>query len=265
MKPRTEALVLAALICAVSLALQSPASDWALYFRPAAVEFVTLGNPYTVPGFPSPTWALIPLLPLVLLPVRIGVAVLAALSVGVYYYAARRLGASIIVAGVMVANPMYLVHHLTNPNIDWLVIVGFLLPPSLPGALLLLAKPQIGAGVALYDALRKPRPYLAAAGAFALSVFMYGPYVLGWGGIGGGHNLSMYPYSLPFGVALLAVSLWRKERGLALIAAPLLSPYVGYYSLPVALLGLLPRHGRIAAALSLGVMVVMVGWGVMTR
>jgi len=263
--PLSEAAILGLLIFCASFCITRPGiSDWELYWRPAALAMLTGHNPHDVAGHYAPAWSLLPLLPLALLPTRVGLAAMSGLAVGVYYFSARKLGASIIVAGMMVGNPAWLIFNLMNPNIDWMVALGYALPASLPAALLLVTKPQLGMGVFLVDALGNKRRALAVCGAFALTVLLYGPYFLAWGNpMGSDLNASLFPYSLPFGAILMVVSLWRKSRALALFAVPLMSPYISYSALPVVLLGLLPKHGRIAAAASVAVTVAVVVWGVL--
>jgi hypothetical protein len=66
-------------------------------------------------------------------------------------------------------------------------------------------------------------------------------------------NQSWWPYSIPFGLGLGWLALRRRDKSLAMIAAPLLSPYVLYYAWAGALAGLLAdgRRGWALAAVAL--------------
>ena len=55
-----------------------------------------------------------------------------------------------------------------------------------------------------------------------------------------GWNASLFPWSIPIGLALLAVALFKvKEWRLAITASPMLSPYTSTGSWAVALIGLI--------------------------
>lgn len=264
-KPIFEVAILCLLIFCVSFCIKRPGiSDWEMFWRPATLAMLGGHNPHDVAGHYAPVWSLFPLVPLALLPMRVGLALMSGLAIGVYYFSARKLGASIIVAGIMVSNPAWLIFSLMNPNIDWMVALGYALPASLPTALLLVTKPQLGLGAFAVDALSNKRRALAVCGAFALTILLYGPYFLKWTNpMGSDLNASLFPCTLPIGAGLLAAAFVFKNRGLALVAIPLMSPYISYSSLPVVLLALLPRHGRIAAAISIAVTVGVVVWGIL--
>jgi len=249
-----ESAVLLVLVTVVALYVQrstGPESDWARFFRPATLLFICGQNPHQVPGFYSPTVVLVGLVPLALMGLRISLALLSGLSISIYFYAARSLGASVLVAGLMVSNPIYLIHHLGNPNIDWMVALGYILPASVPSFLLLLAKPQIGLGAALVEGRSNAIKFLATIGVLALTVAIYGPYFFLWTDpVNAEHNWSLFPAGLPVGLAMLCYAIWKRNKGMALIATPLLSPFVGYYSWPIVLLGLLPKHQKVAGFVS---------------
>ena len=46
--------------------------DWVFFFRPAALKLLMFQSPYDVWGFPSPPWALLPMLPFAILPSALG-------------------------------------------------------------------------------------------------------------------------------------------------------------------------------------------------
>ncbi|NMB55476.1 MAG: hypothetical protein GYA15_12310 [Leptolinea sp.] len=55
-----------------------------------------------------------------------------------------------------------------------------------------------------------------------------------------GFNQTLWPFSLPIGLALFIYSFKLKKPLLNITATPLLSPYIQPYSLPLVLFGLLP-------------------------
>jgi hypothetical protein len=124
---------------------------------------------------------LIPLLPFAVLPVSIGRAALFWTSTIALAFAAYRLGARPIGVGIFLLSPP-IIHGLFNANIDWIPLLGFVLPPQI-GLLLVSAKPQTGFAVALFwlfqawrkggilEMLRISWPLLII---FTLSILLYG-------------------------------------------------------------------------------------------
>jgi len=53
---------------------------------------------------------------------------------------------------------------------------------------------------------------------------------------------TLWPYSIPLGIALFIQSIKSREKNLSILAAPFLMPYIRPYSLPFSLLGLLPNQ-----------------------
>jgi hypothetical protein len=113
-----------------------------------------------------------------------------------------------------------------------------------------LVKPQLGLGLVIYwlfAAWQKGkikeviRVFVPVTLAFGLSFLIFGPYYLNavktssvmefW-------NQSLWPYSIPIGIGLLLTSLRIKDSRIAILAGPLLSPYVGNSTWGVILLGL---------------------------
>ncbi len=241
--------ILLAVVVAV-LNVDRPGQHWAGMFRPAALTAAAGGNPYfATGGFFNPPWVLIPLLPLALLPVLSGQVALALGSAVGLFVAARRLGASRLVSAAVMLLPQT-VFMYGYINLDWLAPIGLLLPPWL-GLFFVLAKPQLGVGIAVYWLARAWRrgglvgialtfgPLTVAA---LLSVALYGPWFLATNPgrlTAAGWSLTLWPWTVPLGLLLIVMAIRRRWPGLALFGGALLSPYMAYYSWTAAALGLL--------------------------
>jgi len=125
-----------------------PGIDWDETFRPASLALLNLGSPYDISGFFYPIWTLIPILPLALLPNSIGRAAFMILSLLAYAYSAYKLGGRRFAFVAFLLSPIVM-HALLNANLDWMPLLGFVLPPQV-GLLLVVIKPQVGWIVALF-------------------------------------------------------------------------------------------------------------------
>src|SRR5690606_20758783 len=160
--------IIVVVLVAVVATLMPASIDWRTAFRPAAREMLATGNPYHVEGFFNPPWTVLPMIPLALLPERVGSAAMLVLGLAGFAYGAHRLGASPLVLGAFLLSPPVL-HSLLNGNIDWLPIVGFVLPPQI-GLFFVLTKPQMGSAVAVFWLVEAWRE-----GGFKEAVRVFGP------------------------------------------------------------------------------------------
>lgn len=254
---------IAGLLCLTLLALLlaarflPPAVDWGTVYRPAALAFLRTGNPY-VRGFMNPPWAIIPLLPFALLPEPLGRATLTLVTLAAFAFAAHRLGAGRLATAVFLLSPPVM-HCTLNLNVDWLVILGFALPPRW-GLFLVLVKPQVGACLALFwlaEAWREGgwrravRMFWPVTLTLALCLALYGPWPLRWLDQPAQFcNTSLWPLSLPVGLALMVAALRLHNARLAMLAGPCLSPYVVLYSWAGALLAVADSTPELAAAVA---------------
>lgn len=247
-----------------------PGIDWHQTFRPAALELLHLRNPYAVQGFLNPPWTLLPLLPLAVLPENVGRAILLLLNLGALAFAAHRLGANKLALGVFLASPIVL-HGLLNASMDWMVVLGFALPPQI-GLFFVVIKPQVGGAVALFwlveawrqggwkEALRQFWPVtVALLASFAL----FGLWPLRFGQtLGYWWNASLWPLSIPVGLALLVAAFRKRSARYAMGAAPCLSPYVLFHSWVGALVALVEFPLEMVAAVAgLWVLVILRAFG----
>jgi hypothetical protein len=138
---------------------------------------------------------------------------------------------------------------LLKGNIDWIPILGFVLPPQI-GLFFIIVKPQIGFVVAIYwlfQAWRqggiKPvvRIFFPASMALLASFGLFGLWPLQASQvltIAQGYNTSFWPISIPIGLALLVAAIRLKQVKWAMAASPCLSPYVLFSSWSGALAAL---------------------------
>ena len=239
------AITVIALITAMSFYLP-PAIDWHGAFRPAALEILHGRSPFNVDGFYHAPWSLIPLIPLAVLPEPIGRALLLLISLASYAYVSYKLGAKPLAIVFLLISPPVL-HLVLNGNLDWMAAIGFILPPQW-GLFFIAIKPQMGIAVApfwLIEAWRRGgvklvletfTPFLAV---LLLSFVMFGLWPLSvtratelwW-------NASLWPVSIPVGLALFAASIRKRKIEYAMAASPCLSPYVLVHSWVGALLAI---------------------------
>lgn len=219
-------------------------NDWISIFRPAVFQFWAGQNPYTDTGIYSPPWLLVLMSPLAILPASVGYGFLFTISLALCAVTIHRLGGGRWSAIAFILSPP-VVWCLYLGNIDTLVIFGATLPPPL-GIWLVSSKPQIGLGVMLYWLViyRNDRRYLLltfgpASLIFVLSLLVYGPWPLSVGELYAvPHNASLWPFSLPLGLCLMAYSIRKHRADLAVVGGPCFSPYVAFRSWAVAFIPL---------------------------
>lgn len=215
-----------------------PAVDWSNYYRPAAIAFIKGQSPYAIDGFINPPWVLIPMVPLLLLPESVGRAILAVSTILSLTYVSRKMGANLVgVIALLLCPPV--IQLFIDGNIDWIVTLGFFLPPQI-GLFFMAIKPQVGLMVALFwfinswrvggfrEVIKVFTPFLFF---LLLSFVIYGLYPLSdtkdlaWGG-----NTSLWPVSIPIGLALFVHSIRKNDQNFSIASSPFLSPYVILHS-----------------------------------
>lgn len=251
------AVITIALIVVMSLYLPQ-AVDWHGAFRPAALEILHGRSPYNADGFYHAPWSLIPLFPLAMLPEPIGRAILVLITLISYAYIALRIGAKPIAIIFLLLSPPVL-HLVINGNLDWLAAFGFILPPQW-GLFFIAIKPQMGIAVApfwLIEAWRKGglklviKTFAPFTIILLLSFVVFGLWPLGstrttdlwW-------NASLWPISIPVGLALFVTSIRKRKIEFAMAASPCLSPYVLLHSWVGALLAIVASVPETIAAVT---------------
>jgi hypothetical protein len=250
-------LLAVGLMIAASLYIP-PGIDWRDTYRPAAQALQSGRSPFSDDlYFPAP-WALIPLLPLALLPVEVGRAVLPITSIVAFAFVAHRMGARPISLVAFLLSPPVL-HCLLNGNIECLALLGLALPPQI-GLFLVLIKPQIGLAVAVFWAVeawrdggvaRLVRVYWPITLVTLISVALFGPWPLRFletPGLVSSYNASLWPASIPVGMALLVASIRTRKIRFALAASPCLSPVVLLHAWSGALVAVVVSTSELVAA-----------------
>ena len=224
----------------LAIAFLPPGIDWRDTYRPAALALLQGASPYTVDIFFAPPWSLIPLIPFALLPVEIGRAMLFVVGLCSYAFTAYKLGAKATGLAAFIASPIVL-HGLLNSNVEWLVLLGFVLPPQL-GLFFVTIKPQIGIGMLVYWGIQgirdngigqTVRDFLPISLVSLASFAVFGLWPLRFREtlvLTRGYNASFWPFSIPIGLALLCLAFWRKDSRFAMAASPFISPYVLFHA-----------------------------------
>lgn len=236
--------VLGAILVAAMAVFLPPAVDWQTAYRPAALELVSGRSPFGVDGYFNAPWALLPLIPFALLPENIGRAFTTALGLLAYGYVAKKLGAKPWAVLLLLLSPPVL-HSLLNGSIDWMAVSGFIMPPQI-GLFFISVKPQVGLAVAVFWLVEAWRE-----GRVKEVVRVFGPFILVllasfavfglWPTrfqreIGLWWNASLWPASIPVGLALLTAAIRKRDVRYSMGASPCLSPYVLLHSWVGALL-----------------------------
>jgi hypothetical protein len=234
--------------------------DWERTYRPATQLLASGQSPYEIKSFLNPPWVLIPLIPIAFLPSKIGGGILFVISLCALIFTAVRMGATpLSLIAFLLSFPVFFL--LLFGQIDWLILLGILMPPQI-GLFFVLAKPQIGLGIAVFwlvEAFRKGGirriliDFTPVAVMFCLSVVIYGFWFKNISSelFTANYNFSLWPLSLPIGAVLLISALRTRKKEISLLSSPFFSPYVAPHSWSSALLAILPRQWEALAA-SLG-------------
>jgi hypothetical protein len=258
-----EVLTAAMLLLTVAVAagaLLGPGIDWHLTYRPAARAVLAGSDPYAPEfRFLNPPWALIPFLPLALLPEAVGRGVLFAATFAAFGAVAHRVsgGDARAVALVLLSPPV--IHCAWNANVEWLVVLGFVAPPPL--ALVLLSiKPQVGAVYFAYIVWREWRSggwgqlmkTAAPVAALTLASFaIFGFWPAAWAATPDfDWNASLWPWGLLLGAPLSVGAFLREREEAAWAASPFLAPYLAGHSYAGAFLSLARNAGLLALAVA---------------
>lgn len=248
----------------VTAAVLPPGVDWSQTFYPSSQALVRGQSPYGHGfGFFNPPWALVPLLPFAADEV-VGRAAVFVLALVVICLVVYQVGGSPVSLGLVVISPP-VVDSLYTGNLEFLVLAGLLVPPRW-GLFLVLVKPQVGAGLAVWWIIEAWRDggwwgvwdLLWPVGLVGLiSIALFGlwplqlrdPVLAKW-------NASFWPWSIPAGLALLGWGVWKREPLPALAAAPMLAPHVVFYSWSGAMVALV-RRPEILAVVVAGLWIVI--------
>ncbi len=222
--------------------------DWRRTFYPAVRLLLDGQNPYAVPTLHNPFWVLFPLIPFALFGERIGSIAYLIFSIFTYAFVAYKLKARLLAwTAFLVSLPV--LYAMGMQNIDTFVLWGYILPPPI-GLFLVLMKPQMGIGIAIYWAVVAWRQ-----GGLKKVIVTFAPvslalvlsYLLSGNWLGGGResvlssswNASLWPWSIPLGIGLVYLATRYTNDKAAIASSPMLSPYLAAHSWSVAFIGLL--------------------------
>jgi hypothetical protein len=247
---RVGIAILAALGLSFALApIVPPAIDWTITFRPATLTLLSGLSPYGRVYYVHAPWTMIPLIPLAILPEAVGRVMLLICSLASYEFAAYKLGGNRITVTAFLVSPLVM-HVLLNGNMDWLAVLGFVLPPQI-GLFFISIKPQIGIAVAPFwlveawrnsgwmQALKTFAPFIIVL-LLSFVIFGFWPLETVREDIAGVYyNASLWPMSIPVGLALFVAAVRKRKIEYAMAASPCLSPYLLFYSWGGALLAII--------------------------
>lgn len=222
--------------------------DWLDYYRPASLALLSGDSPYTISGFFSPVWVLLPLIPLALLPANVGFAILFLLTLASFCYVGYRLDAGLFSMMLFLISPPVII-CVSQGQIDGLASLGFVMPPQF-GLFFVLAKPQIGIAYACFWLIRAWREggikhilryFSPLAVGLSLTFLAYGLWPVGAQNLLGptSWNMSLWPFGIPVGLALITIAIRKNEKRYAIPASPFLAPYLTWHTWSVSLLGIL--------------------------
>lgn len=223
-------------------------TDWTNTYRPAALALLAGKSPYSVDIYFAAPWSVIPLIPFALLPEAIGRAALFTLGLIAFSFSALKLGANKVALIAFLFSPP-VIHCLYNSNIEWIPILGFILPPQI-GLFFVAVKPQIGLGIAIFwliETLRKGgvRETARVFGPFTLvlllSFLIFGFWPLRFREtlmITQDYNASFWPLGIPLGLLLMVKAIRTRTSNPAMAAGPFFSPYVLLHAYSGALVSL---------------------------
>lgn len=230
--------------------------NWATAFYPAGRAIWDRANPYHNTLFFNPPWVLPYLALLSVLPSALGRSIFVLISTSAFIFAAHRAGASKVgMAAFLLSFPVLVT--VAQANLDGLVLLGLFVPAPI-GLFLVMLKPQIGAGIALFwlwESWRKGgmrlvvKTFAPFAFVFAASFLIFGNWLATTTQLKASDwNLSLFPLSIPIGLALFTKALESRDIRWSLPTSLCLSPYVGMSSWSVPLFVLLKQDRALVAA-----------------
>jgi len=194
-------------------------------------------------------WALF-FVPHAFLPLKLGNAVNFILHVVVLLMVIRRFGGQTAAILMTFTSPLFFDLARTN-NIDWVSLIGFLLPAGW-GITFLLTKPQAVGGAALIVWKKHnfhPKYLVPLLVLVPLSFVVFGKWIAeldtqdvrnsAW-------NFAPFPFMIPLGIYMLYKAWQLDDEIIAAGATPFLVPYVAPYSLCGLLAIVAAKYPRVA-------------------
>lgn len=252
-------MLLAIILLVLLMSIYLPSgNDWSEVYYPSGRKLIAGQNPYDVEGLFNPVWALIPILPGAVFSENIGRALYLLISIIGFSVAAVRMGAGRSSLIAFLLSPVVL-HCLLNGNVDWMPLVGFTLPPQL-GMFFVLVKPQMSFIIIIFWLIESWRQggyrevvriFWPSTVALLASFLIFGFWpTLYLYRLNSWWNASLWPMSIPVGLALFAAAIRLRKKEFAMGAAPCLSPYVLFHSWSGALLAIVAYPVETIAAVA---------------
>lgn len=222
--------------------------DWVRTFRPAAREVLALRSPYNISTYYNPPWILIPLMPIALLPDKVGNGFLFVISLCALISSAIRMGAKpFSLIAFLLSFPV--VFLLLFGQIDWMILFGLTLPPQI-GLIFIFSKPQIAIPYVIFTFIESwriggikqaVRVFLPVTLMFFLSILLFGLWFSDKNlfMVSAIYNYSLWPAGLAPGLVFLGYGLIKRNKNVSIGAGPFFSPYVGVHSWTISLISIL--------------------------
>lgn len=212
------------------------AMDWHHTYYPATRAFIRGKTPYYQGSLlENPIWVCVLLAPFAIFPEALGRGLLVLASVLGYYAALHNAGLPKKWILLVFLSPQIL-YGVNMGTIDAFVMAAPVFHPIL-GFMLALSKPQIGIGFAVFLLVEWMREKKYREMLLALILSGGGILISLWLGmsfsgrlISVPWNTSLFPYSIPLGFAMLIFAIVKRRKWEALIASPMLSPYLTFHS-----------------------------------
>jgi hypothetical protein len=223
-------------------------NDWIHWFSKLAAN---LSNPMNVEGFVNPPWTALFVL-YGFLPIRISNVINLMINIVVLFLAIRYVHGGWSGILLTFTCPLFLEMARVNP-IDWIPLLGFLLP-TMWGLPLMAVKPQT-LGAAILIKWKKEnfqvKPVIPLIVVVILSFIVWGFWIPGGAGslINQAWNFSFWPVSIPLGVYVLYKAWKEDDEILAGASSALFLPYIAPYSIVCLLSILSGKHKKIAIGL----------------
>lgn len=236
-------IILAAAAVITTVVYYSPihsGDDWGIYYR-AAWRILTGVPLYDQPiGFGyyyNPPWVAAALIPLALLPERLGWALISCVTLGAITAVAMHWQVGRLKLALILTCPAT-IYLLLHGQLDAILLATVFLPGAM-WATMAFAKPQVTIGFLL----GVPRSSWVRSGViFAIvlagSIAMFGNWMVQWIQMPRpmtlqDHNLwlHLWPYQIPVGIALLVMGACRRDEKWLIAGSPLIFPYAAMSSL----------------------------------
>ncbi len=243
LKTRQKVLVfIIAVLLSTIIAIIIPdyANDFTCFYE-AGSKIASLKSPYTVECYYNPIWVALLFSPLSLFTREIAYRIYAAILFGSYIFILWKISEQHLYITLIACFSPFIFITMQYGNIDWLVLLGLIVPKYL-GIWLVLSKPQMGFALIIVWAWniykeKGVQTLLTKFTPVALGFFI--SLLLGMRlpnpGALSSWSADIWPYGLLIGIPTLVFAIQKKDGYLALGTAPFLTPYIGAPSWAVIL------------------------------